>query len=146
MNFDVTQVYKTFDVTTAGLGANTTLATICVPAGTYKVEVEAFVPCDSVNQFPSEGFDLQPSGDVVWSPFAASTGGPTGNFFLVKNTVNGPSESSGGSGWVPSFVKLPIAIMTLASAGDITLHFTDYIYGGAVEVKGIIIVSPISAD
>lgn len=147
MNFDVTQVYKTFDVTTPGSGATTTLVDVAVPAGTYKVEVEAYVPADSGNnQLPSEGLSIQPSGDLIWSPFAANSGGPTGNFLVAKNTVNGPSESSGGSGWVPTFVKLPTAIITLATAGDITLQFVDYTYGGAVEVKGIIIISPITAD
>jgi len=138
----ISQLYKTFTVTTAGSGAETTLVSISVPAGTYKVELEGFFPWDGTQGLPSEQLNFQPSGNILWSPFVDDGGsGQDSNYFETTDT-SGDAQPEGSS-WTAVFCKFPIAIMEFSSASTISVSFTDYIYGTPVNIQGILVVTSI---
>src|SRR5260370_34668900 len=140
----ISQLYKRFTVTTAGSGATTTLASINVPAGTYKVELEGFFPWDGAVGLPSEILTFEPNTNVLWSPFkdnSTATNATDSNYFQTKNT-NGNTQPS-GSTWTSVFCKMPAAIMEFSSSGTISLHFVDYVYGTPTNIDGILIVTSI---
>jgi hypothetical protein len=138
----ISQLYKRFTVTTAGSGAQVTLVSISVPAGTYKVELEGFFPWDGSTGLPSEQLNFQPNGNILWSPFVDNGGGgQDSNYFETKDT-HGDTQP-GGSTWTAVFCKMPVAIMEFTSDDTISIVFTDYIYGGPVNIDGILMVTSI---
>jgi hypothetical protein len=138
----ISQLYKRFTVTTAGSGAQVTLASIDVPAGSYKVELEGYFPYDGTNALPSEQLNFQPSGNVVWSPFNDAPSAAGNNNYFVTKSTSGDAQPT-GSTWTAEFLKMPVAIMDFTSSGTISVVFTDYIYGGATNIDGILVVTSI---
>ena len=150
------EMFKGFQLTTPGSGAVSTLASFAVEAGTYGVTIEGFVPAVNGNAFPSEQVNITGSGTVQWSP---GNNGVPYSFFpgtpyvvavsVIPNNSQFPAQTSSwcqsqNPPWLTVYAKIPDSIVQFSSPGTLNVQFTDYVYGGPVNLQGVVTVHQIS--
>jgi hypothetical protein len=119
-----------FDVSTAGSGAVNTLASVDLPAGTYEIVVEGLFPYSAEDNTGT--LSISSADETVWNPFTST---PNAEYTGVYTgtTVDGLT-----------LTQTAKIVLTYNEASTFTVYFTDYVYGGPVEVSGIVTITPVT--